>query len=91
MPARRRLSSTFSRAESHGNRAPSWNIKDTTPVPVSTDPAVGWSSPAMMFSSVVLPQPDAPTMQTNSPGEIRRCMSLMAATVVVPLVKLRDR
>ena len=34
----------------------------------STVPAVGWSSPATRLSRVVLPQPEAPTRQTNSPG-----------------------
>ena len=34
---------------------------------VDASPASGWSSPATMFSSVLLPQPDAPSRQTNSP------------------------
>ena len=33
----------------------------------STSPSVGRSSPAMHLSSVVFPQPDGPTTQTNSP------------------------
>ena len=32
-----------------------------------TPPSLGASSPARMFSTVVLPQPECPTRQTNSP------------------------
>ena len=39
---------------------------DSLPVS-STSPRVGRSRPAMHLSSVVLPQPDGPTTQTNSP------------------------
>src|SRR5689334_7355152 len=34
----------------------------------STAPSSGSSKPAMMFISVLLPQPDGPTMATNSPS-----------------------
>ena len=60
-------------AVSHGNSAWAWN---TTPLPrpgpvtatpsTSTSPAVASTSPAMMLSSVVLPQPLRPTSVTNS-------------------------
>ena len=42
-------------------------------------PYVWMSSPAMARSSVVLPQPDGPRKQTNSPGKISREMSFSAA------------
>src|SRR3712207_9268618 len=35
-------------------------------------PAVGVSRPAMRFSTVDLPQPEGPTMQTNSPAATSR-------------------
>ncbi len=41
-------------------------------------PALGWSSPATRFNSVLLPQPDAPRRQTNSPGATVRVMSSRA-------------
>ncbi len=41
----------------------------------STSPADGRSSPAMHLSSVVLPQPDGPTTQTNSPSSIENVTS----------------
>src|SRR5687767_14240427 len=34
----------------------------------STAPSSGCSKPAMMFISVLLPQPEGPTMATNSPS-----------------------
>jgi hypothetical protein len=36
-------------------------------------PAVGSSSPAIMRSSVVLPQPDGPSMQTKVPCGTESC------------------
>ena len=42
-------------------------------------PDVWMSSPAIARSSVVLPQPDGPRKQTNSPGKISREMSFSAA------------
>ncbi len=51
---------------SHGNSADSWNMSPVRPCTsdVSRD---GRSSPAKMLSNVLLPQPDAPSRQTNSP------------------------
>jgi hypothetical protein len=43
-------------------------------------PPVWTSSPASIRSSVDLPQPLGPTMQTNSPGAMRRSMSSSART-----------
>ena len=51
----------------------------------STVPDVGWSRPATMLSSVLLPQPDAPSRQTNSPGATSRLMRSSAATEARPL------
>src|SRR5262249_25688395 len=47
-----------------------------------TVPSVGWSRPARMLSTVVLPQPECPMIQVNSP----RCIDSHRSsnTVVVP-------
>ena len=42
----------------------------TTRSPMRISPAVMFSSPAIMRSSVDLPQPDGPTSTTNSPSSI---------------------
>jgi hypothetical protein len=47
-----------------------------------TSPPVIASSPAIMRSSVLLPQPDGPTNTTNSPWRMSRSMPWM--TVVLP-------
>src|SRR3569832_2308532 len=44
-----------------------------------TPPASGARKPAMMFMSVVLPQPDGPTIATNSPSETSKFRSLMTS------------
>ncbi|CFN68062.1 Uncharacterised protein [Bordetella pertussis] len=44
---------------------------------------VGGRKPAIMFSSVLLPQPDGPTMATNSPSSMRRLTSPTACTVAL--------
>ena len=64
----RSASSMLRRTVSHGNSADSWNISAGRPRFTETVPWVGESRPATMLSSVLLPQPDAPTRQTNSPG-----------------------
>ena len=46
----------------------------TTRPPISIVPALGRSSPAMMLSSVDLPQPDGPTSTVNSPLSMSRSM-----------------
>ena len=43
----------------------------TTRSPIRISPAVIFSSPAIMRSSVDLPQPDGPTSTTNSPSPMR--------------------
>ena len=89
-------SSTFCRTVIQGNRLRpySWN---TTAMPSggpvtgspssTTSPEVGASSPATHCSSVVLPQPDGPTTQTNSPagdreGEVAIASTLRPSAVV---------
>ena len=67
-PRARSASSTLRAAVSQGNSAGSWNIRDTRWPPVETSPLVTVSSPATSDSSVLLPHPDAPIRQTNSPG-----------------------
>ena len=65
---------TLPSAVRHGNSwAKSWNTTPRSmpwPVtglpPMRISPAVGARKPAMMLSSVVLPQPDGPTRQRNS-------------------------
>ena len=66
-PASFSASSTLPRTVSHGNSAASWNIRPVRSACTSTVPGVGWSRPATRLSSVLLPQPDAPSRQTNSP------------------------
>ncbi|CAM5554386.1 hypothetical protein STENM327S_04587 [Streptomyces tendae] len=73
-PRSLRASSMFLPAVSHGNRACSWNIRAGRPS-VLMPPALGLSSPATRFSSVDLPQPEAPRRVTNSPGATSRVMS----------------
>ena len=47
---------------------PTWgDVPVTTSPSTSTRPPVGFTSPAMTDKSVLLPQPDGPTMLRNSP------------------------
>jgi hypothetical protein len=57
----------LARTESQGKRAGSWNISETVRPPMSSVPPLIRSRPATSESSVLLPQPDAPSRQTNSP------------------------
>jgi hypothetical protein len=50
-------------------------MKVTSRSPMMTRPAVGVSSPAIILSVVVLPQPEGPSRQTNSPSPISRLRS----------------
>ena len=54
----------------------------TTVPSIATVPPVISSSPAIMRSSVDLPQPDGPTSTTNSPSWIERSMSRSTGSVV---------
>ena len=51
----------------------------TTRSPTRTTPSVISSSPAIMRSAVVFPQPDGPTKIMNSPSSIERSMPLTAS------------
>src|SRR5271170_3991114 len=53
--------------------------------PTLTSPELAVSKPAMMRSRVVLPQPDAPTRQMNSPRGTTRSAWLSASTRCVPI------
>ncbi len=52
----------------------------TTLSPMRSVPSVISSSPAIMRSEVVLPQPEGPTRTMNSPSLILRSRSLTATT-----------
>ena len=64
----------FLRTDFQGNRCGCWNTMPTSgrgrciglPSTI-TAPLYGISRPAMVLSTVDLPHPDGPTMQTNSP------------------------
>jgi hypothetical protein len=75
VPALRKPNATLSHTLSQAKVASSWN---TTPIPSATVPVmarpsismvpdVGVTSPAMISSSVLLPQPEGPTTPKNSP------------------------
>ncbi len=53
-------------------------------------PLVGVSRPPMMFSSVVLPDPDRPQTATSWPRRTVNDTSRRACTAVCPLPKVRD-
>src|SRR5262245_24369214 len=53
-----------------------------------TSPALGAVSPATICSSVDLPQPDGPTMATNSPSSTSSAMFPSATVVAAPLPKV---
>ena len=78
---------TFWSTVSQGNTPFSWNTKmrrGSGPVTASpctrTSPRVGRRKPPITFSSVDLPQPEAPTMQSISPGATSKLMSSSAST-----------
>ena len=53
----------------------------TSRPPMESSPAPIVSSPAMMRSNVVLPQPEGPTKTQNSPSFTSRLMSWRISTV----------
>ena len=53
-----------------------------------TSPRVGRSSPASRPSSVVLPEPEAPTTATVSPGSIAKPTSSRIVSGASPLVTI---
>ena len=67
--------STFSRTVFHGNSEYCWNTMPrsalgpfTASPSTVTVPVVGFRKPATAFNSVDFPQPEGPTIETNSPG-----------------------
>src|SRR5436189_639663 len=48
-------------------------------------PVVGLSKPATMLRSVLFPQPDGPTIATNSPAPIARLIACSACTAALPV------
>ena len=71
---------------SHGSRRGSWNtalIAGCVPTigcpSIAIAPALGWSSPAVSRSSVVLPQPEPPSSATISPLCATMCMPRSAS------------
>src|SRR5207302_2891992 len=88
---RRRPNATFSVMSSQGSEASSWN---TTPMlsgaspsmrrpSNSTLPCVAGVKPAMISSSVDLPQPDGPTTAKNSPRRNSRSIGPSACSAAV--------
>ena len=70
-----------------GSSPNSWNtmaLSTPGPViflpPISISPASGLSSPSSTFRKVLLPQPEGPTMETNSPLFNSMRKSLRAVT-----------
>src|SRR5580698_1494209 len=59
----------------------------TTRSPMRISPLVTSSSPAIMRSAVVLPQPEGPTRQMNSPSLMSR-LSLSTASAPPPSYRL---
>src|SRR6266516_2242600 len=57
----------------------------TTCPPIRTSPAVGRSSPAIIRSSVVLPDPDGPSSTRYSPSSVRRSIPSTAGVSVKTL------
>src|SRR5262245_60014813 len=55
---------------------------------ISTVPASARSKPATMFSRVVLPQPEGPTIATNSPSSTARSMPSITRSAPVGVGKL---
>ena len=53
-------------------------------------PEVGSSSPAIMRSVVVLPQPDGPSRQKNSPSPTVKLESLHGDEIAEGLVQILD-
>ena len=54
----------------HGRRIGASTLVTSSPVQQDRDPASGCSNPAIIRSVVVLPQPDGPSSEKNSPSSI---------------------
>src|SRR6516162_6351938 len=80
-PATSRPMMALANTVRHGKRLSFWNTKPrsvpgslTARLSSSTSPSLACSRPAMMRKNVVLPQPDGPTTEMNSPRSIARLM-----------------
>jgi hypothetical protein len=70
-----------------GSSTALWNTMPTSfcgplmglPASVSVPPLMG-SRPATIFSSVLLPQPEGPTTETNSPSRMAKSSGLSDST-----------
>ncbi len=88
-PEASRPKATLSSTLMCGNSAYCWNTVltlrlyggtlDTSWPSSNTRPWVGCSNPAIIFSSVVFPQPDGPSIEKNSPLRIAKSASCTAA------------
>ena len=65
-------------------------MRVTSAPPIMIAPDVGSSSPAIMRSVVVLPQPEGPSKVTRVPAAIVNEMSLTAATSPYSLLTFRN-
>src|SRR6478609_7355641 len=61
----------------------------TSVAPKNTCPEVGRSKPPRMFSSVVLPDPEGPSSETNSPS--RTSSDTPSSALVAPYSLVNDR
>ena len=91
--AARTASRMLSKTVIHGISEKFWNTtmrsipgRRTSRPSRTTPPAEGCSRPAMMLSSVLLPQPEWPTIVTNSPCSILKCTSRKTHTSPGPSV-----
>ena len=99
-PRKERGRATFSRAFMVFNRLYAWKMNPTFSrrkltswrsvifsiwtLPISISPLVGFSNPASMLRRVDLPEPEAPTMATNSPLYISKSSPSRARTLISP-------
>ena len=71
---------------------PTWVKGPETRVPpIVTEPAEASISPATHIIKVLLPQPDGPTIETNSPSAIATSMFSSAVTSPSAVVKVLPR
>src|SRR5688572_20602020 len=84
---------TFSSTVSHGNTDPCCEIMMPLRLgPVTSTPSIriaprsGRSNPARMFSKVDLPQPEGPTIATNSPSRTSKLTPSTTDSVPNPLL-----
>src|SRR6266404_7150261 len=97
LPSARGPNAMLSCTDIQVKSAPCWNTTPRSePGPVIVlpssvaRPVVGVSKPATILSSVLLPQPDGPTMVINSPAPTAMSMGLSACTASAPEPKRLD-